>query len=86
MVLNPDKRPFLSIGKGSDDAETFNFNDLAIKNSEEVEILRITLDRNMNFHNYNIKNVCRKANQKLRGLLRISLILIKGRKFYYIGQ
>ena len=54
MVLNPDKRPFLSIGKGSDDAETFNFNDLAIKNSEEMEILRITLDRNMNFHNYNI--------------------------------
>ena len=33
-----------------DDAEILNFNDLAIKNGIEVEMLGITLDRNMNFH------------------------------------
>ena len=34
-------------GQKIDDAETLNFNNLAIKNSKEVEILGITLDRNM---------------------------------------
>ena len=33
-----------------DDTEILNFNDLAIKNGIEVEMLGITLDRNMNFH------------------------------------
>ena len=32
--------------------ETLNFNNLARKNSKEVEILGITLDRNMNFHTH----------------------------------
>ena len=32
-----------------DDAETLNFNDLAIKNSKGVGILGITLDENVNF-------------------------------------
>ena len=43
-------------------AETLNFNNLAIKNSKEVEILGITLDKNMNFHT-RIKNACRKAGE-----------------------
>ena len=60
MVLNPEKSHFICIGKEIDDAETLNLNDLTIKNSKEVEILRITLDRNMNFHTH-IKNICRKA-------------------------
>ena len=44
---------------------------MAIKNSKEVEILGITLDKNMNFHT-RIKNACRKAGEKLSALLRIS--------------
>ena len=39
-----------------------------------MEFLGITLDRNMNFHTH-IKNICRKAGQKLSALLRISLYL-----------
>ena len=61
----------MCIGQNVDDAETLNFNNLAIKNSKEVEILGITLDRNMNFYTH-IKNICRKAGQKLSALLRIS--------------
>ena len=51
------------------------------KNSKEVKILGITLDRNMNFHT-RIKNICRKADQKLSPMLR----KIKKRKFYYTSQ
>ena len=40
------------IGKEIDDAENIYFNDLTMKNSKEVEILGIALDRNMNFHTH----------------------------------
>ena len=71
MILNPEKSHIICIGRKIDDAETLNFNNLAMKNSKEVEVLGITLDRNMNFHNH-IKNICRKAGQKLSALLTIS--------------
>ena len=50
-------------------------NNLTIKNSKEVEILGITLDRNMNLHTH-IQNIYRKAGQKnaLSSLSRISPI------------
>ena len=47
MVSDPEKSHFMCIGQKIDDAETLNFNNLAIKNSKDVEILGITLDRNM---------------------------------------
>ena len=52
---------------------------MAIKNSKEVEILGITLDRNMNFHTH-IKNISKKAGQKLSALLRISPYLNQRKK------
>ena len=52
MILNPEKSHFMCMGQKIDDAETLNFNNVAIKNSKEVEILGITLDRNMNFHTH----------------------------------
>ena len=79
MVLNPEKSHFMYMGQKIDDAETLNFNDLAIKNSKEVEILGITLDRNMNCQTH-MKNICRKAGQKLSALLRISPYLDQGTK------
>ena len=78
----------MCIGQKIDDTEILNFNNLTIKNSKEVEILEITLDRNMNFHTH-IKNVFRKTGQKLSALLRISPYLdqsIKEKKFYYKNQ
>ena len=44
-----------------------------------MKVLGITLDRNMNFHTH-IKNICRKAGQKLSALLRISPYLDQRKK------
>ena len=60
------------IGKNVTDSELLNLNDLNLKNCKEVEVLGITIDRNLNFKGH-IKNICRKAGQKLSALLRISL-------------
>ena len=53
------------------DTELVNLNDLNLKNCKEVEILGITTGRNLNFKGH-IKNICRKAGNKLSALLRIS--------------
>ena len=50
----------MCLSKDIDDTETLSFNNMALKNFKEVEILEITLDRSMGF-NIHIKNICRKA-------------------------
>ena len=52
-------------------SELLNLSDLNLKNCKVVEILGITIDRNLNCKRH-IKNICRKAGQKLSALLRIS--------------
>ena len=42
-----------------------------LRNCREIEILAITLDRNLNFRSH-IKKLCRKVGQKFSALLRIS--------------
>ena len=69
----------MCLGKNIDGTETLSFNNLPLKNSVEVEILGITLDRSMGFKTH-IKDICRKAGQKLSPLLRISLYLDHGKK------
>ena len=71
MILNPEKCYFMCIGNNVSDSELLNLNDLNLKNCEEVKILGIALNRNLNFKGH-IKNICRKAGQKLSALLRIS--------------
>ena len=83
MVLYPEKCHFMCIGQKIDNAETLNLNNFVIKNSREVEILGIKLDRNMKFHTH-IKNICRKACQKLSALLRISPYLDQRKKSFII--
>ena len=67
MVLNPEKSYFQCLRKDIDDTKTLRFNDLALKNSKEMEILEIALDRSMDL-NAHIKNICRKTSQKLSAL------------------
>ena len=69
----------MCLGKDVDDTETLSFTDLALKNSKEVEILGKILDRSMGFNTY-IKSICKKADQKLCTLLRISPYLDQGKK------
>ena len=61
----------MCIGKNVSDSELLNLNDLNLKNYKKVEVLGITIDRNLNFKGH-IKNISRKADQKLSALLRIS--------------
>ena len=42
----------------------YYINNLNLKNCKEVEVLGITIDRNLNFKGH-IKNICRKAGQKV---------------------
>ena len=53
------------------DLELLSLNELILKNCREVEILVITLDRNLNFTSY-IKKICRKVSLKLSVLIRVS--------------
>ena len=71
MILNPEKRHFMCLGKNLDDNEVLNFNNLIIKSSKEVEILGVMTDKNLNFNSH-IMSICRKEGQKLTALLRIS--------------
>ena len=71
MILNPGKCYFMCIGKNVNDSELLNLNDLNLKNCKEIEVLGITIDRNLSFNGH-IKNICRKAGQKVSALLRLS--------------
>ena len=70
MILNPGKCHFMSIGKENHDEHVFYYDNLTIKNSNEEEILEVTIDRKLTFHQH-IKKMCRKAGQKLSALLRL---------------
>ena len=54
MILNPGKCYFMCIGKNISDSEllTFAVSYLNLKNCKEVEILGITIDRNLNFNGH----------------------------------
>ena len=60
MILNPGKCYFMCIDKNVSDSELLNLNDLNLKNCKEVEILGITIDRNLNFKG-DTKNICKKV-------------------------
>ena len=74
----------MSIGKDTRDEGIFYYDNLTLKNSNEEEILGVTIDRKLTFHQH-IKKMCRKAGQKLSALLRLSPYLdTDKRKSVYI--
>ena len=85
MILNPGKCYFMCIGKNVSDSELLNLNGLNLKNCKEVEVLGITTDRNLNFIGH-IKNISKKAGQKLSDLLRISWHINTNKKPYFTNQ
>ena len=60
MILGKKKRLKYSLKIGS----------ITIKESDEVELLEITIDKALNFKKH-IKNLCRTAQYKLHALRRI---------------
>ena len=51
MILNPGKCHFMFIGKDNHDEHVFYYN-LTITNSNEEEILEVTIDRKLTFHQH----------------------------------
>ena len=52
------------MSKSSDDNDTLSLSEFNLKKSDYEIILRITIDRKLIF-NKHIKNLCKKAGQKL---------------------
>ena len=67
MILNPKKCHVMSVGKDTHDKDVFYYENLTLKNSNDEEILGVTIDKKLTFHQHN-KKMCRKAGQKLSAL------------------
>ena len=80
MILNTGKCHYMCIGKDTNEKDVFKLNESQImKNSEEVDILGIKVDRKLTFHQH-IKEICKKAGQKLSALLRMSPYIDKDKR------
>ena len=69
----------MCLGKNRDDSDTLSLNEFNSENSDYEIILGITIDQELTF-NKHIKNLCKKAGQKLCALLRISPYLYENKK------
>ena len=69
MILNSAKCYFLTLGF-QDAPPNFSYDKITIKNVSEENILDITNDNKLTFKSH-LKNICKKANQKLNALARI---------------
>ena len=58
-----------------------SFDGKTIKSSDAVELLGITLDKNINFKRHT-QNICRKANNKTKALLGIRKFLTLNKRKY----
>ena len=70
MALNAGKCHFMCLGNDTKN-ETFIFKGLVMKNSKEHKILGVTIDNKLTFKSH-IKNLCKKAAQKIGALSRLS--------------
>ena len=70
MVANPSKFQLMFLSKYKNIGKNMSFDGKTIKSSDAVELLGITLDKNINFKRH-IQHICRKANNKTKALLCI---------------
>ena len=70
MIPNSDTCYCLTLGF-QDVRPDFSYDDITIKNVSEEKILDITIDNKLTFKSH-LKNSCKKANQKLNALARIT--------------
>ena len=65
--------------------ETFIFKGLVMKNSKEQKILGVTIDNKLTFKSH-IKNLCKKASQKIGALSRLSNHLNDSQKILILNS
>ena len=70
MVLNAGKCHFMCLGKNTEN-ETFTFKDTIMNNSKEEKILGVIIDNRLTFSSH-IRELCKKASEKISALSRIS--------------
>ena len=70
MAANPSKFQLMFLSKYKNIEKSMSFDGKTIKSSDTVELLGITLDKNINFKRH-IQNICRKANNKTKAFLLI---------------
>ena len=70
MVLNAGKCHFMCLGKNTEN-ETFTFKDTIMSNSKEEKILGVIIDNRLTFSSH-IRELCKKASEKISALSRIS--------------
>ena len=69
MVLNSDKCHFMCLGQNTVN-ETFVYDNTEMKNSKEEKILGVIIDNKLRFKSH-VKNLCKKASQKIWALSRL---------------
>ena len=74
MITNPSKFQLMFLSKYKNIEKNMSFDGKTIKSSDTVELLGITPDKNINFKR-RIQNICHKANNKTKALLRIRKFL-----------
>ena len=67
MVANPSKFELMFLSKYKNIEKNMSFDGKTIKSSDTVELLGVTLNKNINFKRH-IQNICRKANNKTKAL------------------
>ena len=61
MKANPSKFQFMTLGKSTRKTIILNINNLKIRDSQNVELLDLTIDSRLTFKDH-INYLCRRAN------------------------
>ena len=75
LEANPSKFQFMVLGNKDERSFNIHVNNVKIKNSNEVTLLGIKIDKNLTFEKH-ISQLCRRASYKLNTLRRIRKYLI----------
>ena len=78
MVLNSGKCHFMCLGQNTVN-ETFVYDNIEMKNSKEEKILGVIIDNKLRFKSH-VKNLCKKASQKIWALSSLINCLNESKK------
>ena len=84
MISNQKRCHYMCIGRNTKN-DKFELGNWLLENSKEELVLGIITDNKLTFDSH-IKNICRKAGQKLGALLRITNYLNSGQKSLFLAE